>query len=459
MREHIAQISSKPPGESILMNDNFFDVKILLNITCEGEKIETPKNLSYMTSIRYNYLHTPQNLEMEVFSFVRFLIKAVKTMGYTITKEELVNVTNYLLCQLVKKPKSTLSLNLNVHNMCQLDSSSEESIDKPYDEPVMITLTENVLTVKISDLLKEELYQKITSCPISPYDKYENFKDRMISIFKKTPLFDALKDFNVYEKNPAAILLSNLPHDLDIPPTPNDGGRSNKTTFVSEGCLVGVGHMLGEAFAFKQEKNGELIQNICPIKGREKSHSNAGSNQILDMHNELSFTENRPHFLLLYCVRGDPKNQAITFVSDIVNVYEDLDDETIEHLRQKWYVTKAPESFGDTLKEQYELTSLLRGSIEMPELCLNFDTIQPLNEKASKSVKLLKDNLYKKSLAIHLKESDMILINNKKACHARNTFHPMFNGLDRWLQRLTIRNDLWEKDTDPKPPTRILINP
>src|SRR5690242_13584988 len=66
---------------------------------------------------------------------------------------------------------------------------------------------------------------------------------------------------------PGALLIRNLPTDETLPQTPSTGGRSiDKATYISEACIVGVNALLGDIYAYHDEKKGEFIHNICPVQ-------------------------------------------------------------------------------------------------------------------------------------------------------------------------------------------------
>jgi alpha-ketoglutarate-dependent taurine dioxygenase len=43
---------------------------------------------------------------------------------------------------------------------------------------------------------------------------------------------------------------------------------------------------------------------------------------------------------------------------------------------------------------------------------------------------------------VTLSPGDILLIDNKRALHARTSFRPRYDGTDRWLQRISITKDL-----------------
>ncbi|MGH7560838.1 MAG: hypothetical protein ACRENB_07445, partial [Gemmatimonadales bacterium] len=117
-------------------------------------------------------------------------------------------------------------------------------------------------------------------------------------------------------EGPSAVHFANLPIDRELPVTPPDGHDvSSKGTFVSEGVLMGLGRVLGHPYSFKNEKRGSIVQQVCPVPKSAKQLSNEGSLIGLGMHVENSFSEFRPHYQLLLCLRGDTDHKALTGIS------------------------------------------------------------------------------------------------------------------------------------------------
>ncbi len=59
----------------------------------------------------------------------------------------------------------------------------------------------------------------------------------------------------------------------------------------------------------------------------------------------------------------------------------------------------------------------------------------------SKVVEITNDpSLY---TAVALRPGDLLVLDNRRAVHARTAFTPRFDGTDRWLQRVYGFSDLW----------------
>src|SRR4029077_3337652 len=84
-----------------------------------------------------------------------------------------------------------------------------------------------------------------------------------------------LSQFRKHSNDDGMLLLRNLPIDHNLPPTPSGGDTSlEKTSYISEYVLLAIMLHLGEPIAYEDEKNGMLIQNICPVRGKEDTQEN-----------------------------------------------------------------------------------------------------------------------------------------------------------------------------------------
>jgi alpha-ketoglutarate-dependent taurine dioxygenase len=66
-------------------------------------------------------------------------------------------------------------------------------------------------------------------------------------------------------------------------------------------------------------------------------------------------------------------------------------------------------------------------------------------------------NLTQDKRGVHLEPGDCIVVDNRKALHGRSPFHADFDGQDRWLQRVHIRQhgSLWNQNTSASFPSRV----
>jgi L-asparagine oxygenase len=316
-------------------------------------------------------------------------------------------------------------------------------------------------SVLIDNKISDELGATLRTLP-SPYEGYEDFLLRMLPIFTNLPqgVLRSIMTFRHDPTAPGAMLIRNLPRDLALPDTPSLGKRAvNKCTYLSEACLLGIGQLLGEVFSYKNEKNGELIHNICPVKGKQKAVSNEGAIVDFLLHTEDAYFDFRPHYLFLICLRTDGQREAATYVADARDACQYLRHEELAQLQKPQFAIRIPESF-ESINSEVQWSKakpVLTGPDELPEVCLNLNCMMALTSEAELALNAFRHalNLPDVVKSIYLEPGDILLINNRKAVHGRKPFTPQFDGKDRWLQRVYIRTDLWEGRSSPNVDLRI----
>jgi L-asparagine oxygenase len=249
-----------------------------------------------------------------------------------------------------------------------------------------------------------------------------------------------LSQFRKHSNDDGMLLLRNLPIDLNLPPTPEGGGISlGKTSSISEYVLLAIMQQLGEPIAYEDEKNGMLIQNICPVRGKEEMQENTGST-YLEFHTEDAFHPYRPDFVGLLCLRPDHERIAATAAASIRRAFAMLPGKTQELLRQPLYHIRLSSSFTSHTVFSAPLP-VLRGDVLEPELSVDFYGMEALTSPAQLALKMLEEALLKVTIAHRLVTGDLMIVDNRVAAHARTAFTPRYDGQDRWLQRLFVVHD------------------
>jgi len=262
---------------------------------------------------------------------------------------------------------------------------------------------------------------------------------------------DALGRLVDLRSNPeatGALVIENLPIDRPLAPTPADGGTSRrKTTFSSEGVLLGVASVLGQPFSFLREKDGVIIHSISPVKGREEATANDSSKSDFKPHVECAYFGFRPDFLLLLCLRADAERQAGTLVADIRSALPYLSTWDKAVLRQPLFQVQAPSSFVKGLGGQpwSEPRPVLTGPDAAPEVCLNLNGMRAVTPGAERTLDLLRSLLESPGVieSVVLEPGDLLVVDNRKCIHGRTPFSARYDGYDRWLQRAYVKVDAW----------------
>jgi L-asparagine oxygenase len=257
-------------------------------------------------------------------------------------------------------------------------------------------------------------------------------------------LAERLIDFRKNSNEYGTLLFRNLPVDEDLPPTPDDGRVArDKDSHVSEGALLLLMMHLGDPIAYSDEKEGALIQNICPVKGKETRQENTGS-VYLEFHTEDGFHPHKPDFLALYCLRQDHDGVARTATASVRRALGSIPGQAVSLLRRPLYRIRLASSFsGDGEGARYSRPMpVLSGDLLEPELCVDLHAMEALDPAAEDALAAL-DAALKEVVVDHaLEPGDMFVVDNRVAAHARTGFEPRYDGNDRWLQRLFVVQDL-----------------
>lgn len=295
----------------------------------------------------------------------------------------------------------------------------------------------------LNDREKEELQLLINKIGLNTIDLNS---EKILSIkeysqYVPKSIYKVLIHFKRFSNHQGVVVFKNLPTDNELPKTPEDGKPSvEKKSFVSETILFLFMSILGEVFGYEDEKNGQLVHDISPIKGQEKNIENSGSDVFFSYHVEDAIHPYKPDYLALYCLKSDHEKVAITETSSISEAIKKLSDSTLNTLRKPMYELHPPASFNSSHLSRK--VSVIGGSQKQPELLIHETLMQGIENEAEKALNELKETLPKVSNGVQLNPGELIILDNNKAAHARSAFKPRYDGEDRWLQRMFSINDL-----------------
>lgn len=289
----------------------------------------------------------------------------------------------------------------------------------------------------LTDKEKEDLNQLVHSIKLDLNQLDHYILNQLERESYKLPekVVEHLISFKREKNRYGTILFRNLPTDKELPNTPSDGEASkNKKGNVSELLLYLFMLHLGEPIGYADEKNGQIIHDICPIKGKETNLENSGSQVFFTYHTEDAIHPHKPDYLSLVCLRSDHEKKAETGTASIVQALELLPGYAIDLLRKPLYLLSPPSSFNSP--ELSIQTSVLSGNIIQPNLCIHGSLMQGVNVESQWALEELKKALSEVSSGVVLTPGDLIIIDNSLAAHARTAFTPKYDGKDRWLQRM-----------------------
>lgn len=304
---------------------------------------------------------------------------------------------------------------------------------------------DSVKTVTVSDESRVRLLSVLKNLP-SPYKDFESYCSASYSAISSqmSPgLIAAVHDFHSNPTASGALLITGLPLDPDLPVTPVDGERSReKASFVSEGCLTGIAKLIGSPFSYASEKNGEIIHNVCPVKHRENLQTNESSKVELSLHVENAYFDARPDHLALYCLRQDHEKRALTSLVDVRVVLSKMDPVDVTELQKPVFIVPSPQSHHIAMgQEEWSSPRPLYENPGNPKLTCHFPGMKALDPKAQNALDRFEKTARRVDVQCHiaLQPGNLLLINNRRVAHGRSSFVPRYEGDDRWLQRVYIR--------------------
>lgn len=228
------------------------------------------------------------------------------------------------------------------------------------------------------------------------------------------------------------VLVSDLPVDPDLPLTPKDGKRPpDKTTFISEGLLNALSYMLGaHPVAFHNEKDGDLIHQVCPVPGFENSNSNKGAERF-PFHIEAPHIPSPPDIIALTAIRNSEMGCTNwVFMPDVLRT---CPDEIIAALEQSEFLIRIGESFGHYTRYTWPIIQRENGKtlyrVDLAEM-------SPTTPHAGEALAWLRRETEKRENRIALTPGSVLLLDNRQIVHGRVGFDPDYSGgKQRWLQR------------------------
>lgn len=237
-----------------------------------------------------------------------------------------------------------------------------------------------------------------------------------------------------------AFLIRNLPNDTLVK-TPNDNKQHIGQTTVLSHVQALFNEYIGHMVSYEAEGDGYLFQDMVPNKELSDSQTSLGSKVELELHTEQAFSDYKPDYLSLACLKGD--NNAYTYFLHVNQILEYMNEEEINYLERKnWkigvdmsfalngcdFVTRGPLSIL-TKNKHYDLVfdqDLMIGETEFA------------NHLIGKIVSIYYDCRHKHIL----QPGEILLLDNHKVVHGRSKFQPKFNGDDRFIVRSFIMKDL-----------------
>jgi hypothetical protein len=253
----------------------------------------------------------------------------------------------------------------------------------------------------------------------------------------------AVSEFRRESNDYGVLLIRGLPTET-LPPTPSDPSSvAIKDSWQSEFWLATFAQALGAPFAYAQEKQGALFQNVVPTPHNADKLSSESSTILLDYHTETAFHPFKPDFVLLHCLRPDHDRTARTISASARMILPLLTPKERALLAQPLFQTGIDYSFGSAngLQGNGPVLAVLTGNPADPELTYDLDLMVGTTKEAKHALQALRLAAAEVGCWVQLDQGDLLIVDNRRAVHARSEFIPRYDGRDRWLQRTCVTVD------------------
>ncbi|MFI7236909.1 taurine catabolism dioxygenase TauD [Streptomyces cyaneofuscatus] len=281
------------------------------------------------------------------------------------------------------------------------------------------------------------------------YEKYRDCHERLPSGLRRF-----LTDFRD-DVSSAVCLVNGFPvDDAAVGPTPRHWERPEgyDATIRPDIYLAMCASTLGAPFAWATLQYGRLVQDIFPIKGDERRESGHGSEAFLTFHTDDAFRPDSPDHLLLFGIRNP--DAVPTFVAPLRHIrLRDTDWRVLsekrfhilpddEHIRQlELHAPDDPALLrAIEMRDCPQPVSVLFGDPVNPRIRLDTPFMRCAGDdpEAQRALNTLLSELegVRSPLVVHA--GSLLILDNRRAVHGRDSFTARHDGTDRWLRKVIV---------------------
>lgn len=214
-----------------------------------------------------------------------------------------------------------------------------------------------------------------------------------------------------------------VPTELPLTPESPETHLENESVYGMAQLMRSISSELGNPYMNPKMKQANyFVQQIFPVRGRENSNSAASSNKALEMHSEHAMFETAPDFLIIGCLKNP--SAAVTWIAAL-------------HPRELNAKTRV------VLQKAFGSADLRAAGA--PVLCQNearlrYDPIfmRFRGRKEIEAFAELELVLQRQRKGIHLKPGDVLVLDNRRCVHGRESFRAHYDGHDRWMMRTMV---------------------
>lgn len=315
-----------------------------------------------------------------------------------------------------------------------------------YDEKPVTARDLASAQISIGSAVCEELLRLAKYVTEDPIQDPEAFctAARRAAAYLPNPVAEFLRGFYRSGSPSGAVLFSGLPVD-DAPATPADSRQHlGQRTMLARVQAI-LNEFLGSMVAYEAEGGGKLFQDMVPSRAAAATQTSLSSATELQVHTEQAFSDLRPDYLSLACLRGDPG--ARTFIITAKEIASRFTPEETGLLRQSRWTTTIDASF---LGQGHNFEAgavrgpmpVMYGAADDPFLVVDQDLMRGTDQVAQDLLERVNSACLEGRSAHTLRPGEVLILDNKRAAHGRSDFIARFDGTDRFVIRSFVVRDL-----------------
>ena len=273
----------------------------------------------------------------------------------------------------------------------------------------------------------------------------------MTHLADRPDIWKTLKDLHDASSPTAAVLLKNLPIDPEIPRTPTDGSNTlNKATFVAEAMLLALGELSGAkvvGYSAEVQYSNPWVHEGFP---RDSPGSALTAASELSYHQDMSYQDNIPDILGLYCLREGHDKGVWTTLIDVREIILQLPDDIVSVLRQPRFQIRTSDWVATSWSATSQGRPMLEGySLHLP---VHWENMVGLDNESQWALALMQEAILKaEPHKVHFEPGDLVFFNNQRMVHGRTPYTDLkYDGGDRVLNRAYFRRDLTPKEEETR---------
>jgi alpha-ketoglutarate-dependent taurine dioxygenase len=210
---------------------------------------------------------------------------------------------------------------------------------------------------------------------------------------------------------------------------------------------------LGYPISYADQREGNIFHDVFPTRGNAEKVSSQSSKALLGFHTEMFFHPMAPDFLVLNCLRADPDRQARTSVASLADIDAALDATARATLRQPEFAVDLARLHGSytregrTIRPQDPRPAIAVVGVADGAERFRFEPMltTPLTSEARRALHAADGAAEAVALTGRLESDSVLLVDNRRAAHSRSSFTARFDGTDRWLRRMMVKQGLFPR--------------